>query len=85
MASKLCLVESSAMDWSQKCNVLAQETYTRLANTREELRLRHKLEILETWILKIKRLGCCVKKVMEILESSLKWYVRKVCEARQEG
>ena len=85
MVTKLCLVESSAMDWNQKRNVLAQETIRRLTNTREDMPTTTKVQVLEDWIKKMKRSGYSVIQMREIVESGLKSYVRKSRKAKEEG
>ena len=81
--SKFVILENSAAPYQQKKSVLAQETVRRLMNTSENTSTSTKLEIINTFDMKLEKSGYSLKQRREIIESGIIGYKRKI--DRQKG
>ena len=81
--SRFLILESSAAPYQQKKSVLAQEVVRRLMNTSEDSSLSTRMHILSTYDRKLTTSGYSKAQRLEIIESGLVGYARKV--KRQGG
>ena len=76
-SSNLCTLEVSATSWAQQRSTLSQEVVRRLHNTSRELGHRVKEDIVEAFIVKLKRSGYTKQQVREIVKSGIVSYKKK--------
>ena len=78
VAPKRVVLAKSAMPQSTKIAALSQEVMRRLMNTGRKVDIEIRIEILNTFMKKLRRSGYCEKERKEILECGLRGYYKKV-------
>ena len=77
-STKFCTLETSACNWEQKKSSLTQEVARRLETTSIETDLGTRLEILETFCLKMRRSGYSRRQICEIVIAGILGHKRKI-------
>ena len=69
VSSKYCILEKSALDYSQKISILSNELVRRLFNTKETISQLRKDEIVDDFSWKLLRSGYSISSARQILTS----------------
>ena len=85
VSSKYCILEKSALDYSQKINILSNDLVRRLFNTKETISQSRKDEIVDEFSLKLLRSGYSIPSSRQILISGIRCFQRKVYHAKESG
>ena len=85
VSSKYCILEKSALDYSQKISILSNDLVRRLFNTKESIPQSRKDEIVDEFTLKLLRSGYSISSARQILISGLRCFQRKVSHAKDSG
>ena len=84
-SSDRVLRASSAYGWRSKIVTLTMEVFRRMRNTTRQATQRHRCQILEVFIRKLRMSGYVEKTVTGILRSGLQFYSRKLRIELQGG
>ena len=85
MKTKYVILESSAMDYSQKMQILGNDLCRRLLNTKQSLCQDVKDEIVNNYATTLLRSGYKTSSVRQILISGLRGFKNKVLRASEAG
>ena len=78
VASQRVILNQSAMNQQSKVSSLSQEIVRRMSNTGRNVKIERRIDILNVFMLKLRRSGYCEKVREEILKCGLAGYYKKV-------
>ena len=85
MGSKYCIMEKGAMPENTKNSTLSQEIIRRMMNTSELVSQGDRNQIVENFIVKMRKSGYNKDQIRNIVISGLKGYQTKLERSRKEG